>query len=444
MSRKERKSKGTLSILDEFTSETGAGEIVYAPKANPEVLKKIEKATRLADVPISSRSTAELSSDFEFHNDDNYSPMGALAKEIKSSETIAPAISISTENQRQSRDKVETQPRTQVGTNQRQSEDKVETASSETRDIHPISRDKVETQPRTQVGTNQRQSEDKVEIFAGFSSLVGLQRLLIIFLYNSCKASRSYETEKLSIEHIAKSCETSVSSAKKTLQRLEQKNCFTRVKFKDGRGGWTIYELENSVFQDLLRAETEDKLGTKWRQTEDKVGTQLETQPRTTAPYSSSNNLNINTNTIELPENLRRFGISTVNLEKLISSGKTTQEVIERSLAALSFDVNNGKTGNLANILFGVLGTGREYISQKYSEALQTELDQELARIKQVEETEKKLQEAKLQMTFKEYLEQNPDFLDSVQKRHEIFVNNPSVLEKVAFEEFKEKGLGNV
>jgi CTP-dependent riboflavin kinase len=342
-----------------------------------------------------------------------------------------------TTNQRQSEDKVETQPRTQVGTNQRQSEDKVETPSNETRDILLKSRDKVETQPRTQVGTNQRQSEDKVETFAGFSSLVGLQRILIIFLYNSCKASRSYETEKLSIEHIAKSCETSVSSAKKTLQRLEQKSCFTRVKFKDGRGGWTIYELENSVFQDLLRAETEDKLGTKWGQSRDKVGTQLETQPRTTAPYSSSNNLNINTNTIELPENLRRFGISTVNLEKLVSSGKATQEVIERSLSALSFDVESGKTGNLANILFGVLGSGREYISQKYSETLQKELDLELSRIQQTEENQKRAIEIQLQAKFKAYLEENPTFIDSVRGRNRAFVKNDAVLEKVAFEEFK-------
>ena len=53
--RKERKSKGSLSVLDEFTSDMGVGEIVFAPKANPEILKKIEEATRLADVPISSR-----------------------------------------------------------------------------------------------------------------------------------------------------------------------------------------------------------------------------------------------------------------------------------------------------------------------------------------------------------------------------------------------------
>jgi hypothetical protein len=64
-------------------------------------------------------------------------------------------------------------------------------------------------------------------------------------------------------------------------------------------------------------------------------------------------------NALTIPENLRRFGISTVNLQNLINSGKATQEVIERSLGALSFDVENGKTGNLANIFFGVLGTGQ-------------------------------------------------------------------------------------
>ena len=40
-------------------------------------------------------------------------------------------------------------------------------------------------------------------------------------------------------------------------------------------------------------------------------------------------------------------------------------------------------------------------------------------------------------MKFKEYLEQNPEFIESVKNRHKTFVNSPSVLEKVAFEEFK-------
>ena len=115
--------------------------------------------------------------------------------------------------------------------------------------------------------------------------------------------------------------------------------------------------------------------------------TQPEPQPEPSLPYSSSNDfdkkntITTGAEVLTIPENLRRFGISTVNLQNLINLGKATQEVIERSLGALSFDVENGKTGNLANIFFGVLGTGREYISQKYSETLQIELDSELARI---------------------------------------------------------------
>ena len=128
---------------------------------------------------------------------------------------------------------------------------------------------------------------------------------------------------------------------------------------------------------------------------------------------------------------------STVNLQALVTSGKTTHEIIERSLAALSFDVDHGKTGNLANILFGVLGSGREYISQKYSETLQTELDQELARIQTTEENQKKASELKLQLRFKEYLAANPRFLDDVQSRHKAYVKSRDVLERVAFEEFK-------
>ncbi len=415
MSRKERKSKGTLSILDEFTSDSGAGEIIYSSKAPADVMQRIEESTKRADIPLSSRSNWNV----ESLNTDQSTTTICLQTDNK--QAAKPET-----NQRQSKDKVETQ----LGTKWRQTRDKVETTN-------PQTRDKVETQPETQVGTKWRQTRDKLETFAEFSSLVGLQRTLVIFLYGSCKAARSYETEKLSIEHIAKSCETSVSSAKKTLQRLEKKSFLQRIKFKDGRGGWTIYELKNEVFQDLLRAETEDKLGTKWRQSGDKVGTQLETQPRTTSPYSSSSNLNINTNTIELPENLRRFGISPTNLQNLINSGKATQDVVERSLAALSFDVEHGKTGSLANILFGVLGTGREYISQKYSESLQKELDAELARIQQAEESQKKLAETKLQIQFREFLVKNPNFLEEVREKHKGFVKNQDLLEKMAFEEFR-------
>ena len=184
---------------------------------------------------------------------------------------------------RQSRDKVETNERL----NQRQSRDKVETTVPTLSPLSNKSRDKVGTQLETQLETKWRQSRDKVETNASFSSLVGLQRKMIIFLYQSCKAARSSTTESLAIGHIASCCETSINSAKKTLQRLEQREFLSRFSFKDGRGGWTQYKISHDVFQDLLRAETEDKLETKWRQTRDKVGTQPGTQPETSPPSSS-------------------------------------------------------------------------------------------------------------------------------------------------------------
>ena len=270
-----------------------------------------------------------------------------------------------------------------------------------------------------------------------------MQKKIIEIIYRFCRVNGEKTTDKISLEFLASNCKASTAVVQVTTRRLISKGVLTKFDSKEGRGGWTRYSLPEIVYKELFQYETENKLSTNTEQTENKLSTQPRTEPRTNVPYSSSNDFN-KKNTITtgaevltIPENLRRFGISTVNLQNLINSGKATQEVIERSLGALSFDVENGKTGNLANIFFGVLGTGREYISQKYSETLQIELDSELARIKETEEIEKKLQETKLQMKFKEYLELNPEFIESVKNRHKTFVNSPSVLEKVAFEEFK-------
>lgn len=118
-------------------------------------------------------------------------------------------------------------------------------------------------------------------------------------------------------------------------------------------------------------------------------------------------------------------------------------ELVQKSIEALSFDVENGKTGNLAAILFGVLRSGKEYISQKYSETLQQELDQELKRIQETKIQQKRLSEIKLQEKFKTFVDQNPQFIESIKAKHSTFVTSNELLEKVAFEEFKSLSLEN-
>ena len=297
------------------------------------------------------------------------------------------------------------------------------------------------TKQVTEQITIEQQTDNKQITKCGFESLVGNEKSLLLLIFKECLRIGSLISPEITLSHIHDSLEISPGVAKMVIHRLVKKGVIRREFSKTGRGGWIKFSIEKELYQDLRIRESDNKQITNGYQLDNKRVTKQVTEQITTPPYSSSNYLNINTTTIELPENLRRFGISVTNLQNLISSGKTTQEVVERSLAALSFDVEQGKTGNLANILFGVLGTGREYISQKYSEALQKELDAELARIQQAEESQKKLAETKLQVQFREFLSKNPNFLEEVKEKNKGFVKTQDLLEKMAFEEFKN---GNV
>jgi len=373
--------------------------------------------------------------DFAFFDEEEPQPLNIIAKSIlKTDLNLEPKLS-------QSEAKVEPSHEPNIS----QTRAKVEPS----RFIKSKPEPKVKPQPEPRLESKLSQSEAKVEPNGSFESLVGLQRDALIFVFDSCLHFGSKISGPITISNLAASLRTTVAAARKAVQRLEQKGYLLRAEFKDGRGGWTKYALPQGVYSDLLSIKTRAKVEPNISQTRAKVEPQPEPQPEPRLPYSSSNDLynKETTNTaaeiLIIPENLRRFGVSVVNLQNLITAEKTTLEIIQRSLSALSFDVENGKTGNLANILFGVLGSGREYISQKYSETLQQELDQELARINQAEENEKRSAELKLSARFKEYIQANPSFIESIKAKHSNFVTSNELLEKVAFVEFKSLNLEN-
>ncbi len=373
--------------------------------------------------------------DFAFFDEEEPQPLNIIAKSIlKTDLNLEPKLS-------QSEAKVEPFHEPNIS----QTRAKVEPS----RFIKSKPEPKVKPQPEPRLESKLSQSEAKVEPNGSFESLVGLQRDALIFVFDSCLHFGSKISGPITISNLAASLRTTVAAARKAVQRLEQKGYLLRAEFKDGRGGWTKYALPQGVYSDLLSIKTRAKVEPNISQTRAKVEPQPEPQPEPRLPYSSSNDLynKETTNTaaeiLIIPENLRRFGVSVVNLQNLITAEKTTLEIIQRSLSALSFDVENGKTGNLANILFGVLGSGREYISQKYSETLQQELDQELARINQAEENEKRSAELKLSARFKEYIQANPSFIESIKAKHSNFVTSNELLEKVAFVEFKSLNLEN-
>ena len=366
--------------------------------------------------------------DFVFFDEEETQPLKIIAKSIQKTDIF--------HESKLSRNEAKVEPLHESKLSR--SEAKVEPDLSGKIKVEP----KVEPQPEPLHESKLSRSEAKVEPIGAFESLVGLQRDALIFIFDSCLNSGSKISGSITISNLAISLKSTVAAARKAIQRLEQKGYLLRSQFKDGRGGWTKYALPQGVYSDLLTIKTKAKVEPNMSQTRAKVSTQPEPQPEPNVPYSSSN-LNINTNTtgsefLSIPENLHRFGISLINLKNLVSSGKATKEVVERSLVALSFDVEQGKAGNLANILFGVLRSGKEYVSQKQAEQLSKELEFELNRIREIEDTHQKLTETRLKARYREFLEKTPNYLNEVKKRHSgLLSDNSDLLEKIAFEEFK-------
>lgn len=88
-----------------------------------------------------------------------------------------------------------------------------------------------------------------------FYRLVGIQKNIIILICNELKKSRSRITESLTLEHIANTLKCSTGAVKTSIQRLEKKECLIRVEFKNGRGGWSRYEVPDHIYYDFLKNE---------------------------------------------------------------------------------------------------------------------------------------------------------------------------------------------
>ena len=108
-SERKRKSKGRLSVMDEFTGD--AGVIEFKPQISIDEQNRIDKKTKLADIPTYAR--AELA-----------------------------------ENLGQTSDKPKTEPRTILG----QTQDILRTNSGQILYENNETSDKPKTEPRTNLG----------------------------------------------------------------------------------------------------------------------------------------------------------------------------------------------------------------------------------------------------------------------------------------------------
>ena len=257
------------------------------------------------------------------------------------------------------------------------------------------------TETNDTVDKNLGQTTDKPKTIPSFFELVGLQRKVVVKLFNHCQLNGSRETSKLSIESLVLSLGNPSSSIQKTIQRVEKKGFVSRKRFKNGRGGWTIYELPEFVYQQVLQSETQDKLRTNLGQSADKPKSEPKTEPKTSPSSSSSGNLIENQTTItkqlkkladiEIPKNLSSIGFGATQLrqlEKLEPEFLIEPEKIQESLDAFSYDLDLGaikaRRGPL-NFLMGILRGGDIYRSEELLRAQKQEQDEYFGRVRALE-----------------------------------------------------------
>ena len=213
-----------------------------------------------------------------------------------------------------------------------------------------------------------------------FSSLVGLQKKIVLFLYESCKTARSKITNPITLEHMSDILKASIGSLKTTIRRLENKQLITRAEYKNGRGGWSKYSISDFLFQELLQIETGNKVVTNWEQSSNKLvtnweqsGNKVVTKPVTTSPVVVSSNITTTTNSyIQSVDNLpidwqainyepvRGVGFSEATILQLYSAKRTTAKVVQESIDNFALNLQHNLTAYKSPLgaLISVLNKG--------------------------------------------------------------------------------------
>lgn len=293
--------------------------------------------------------------------------------------------------------------------------------------------EKLEPYIRPKLSQNLSQSSAKVEPKTDFEELVGLQKNLLIHLFEMCVRTGSRITPQVAISNLAISLETTVSAGRKAIQRLEEKGFIVRSSYKDGRGGWTKYEVKEEVYKTLLLSGRNEKLEPNISQSRAKVGTQLEPQPEPTVPCSSSSLKELNNTTtteeplwLNIPENLK--GQVPVNqIRAMVKAGTIDSEAVEDSLWGFAHDLEKGlvksKTGNTTAILIGALKKGG-YISQQYLTAKRSEVAEVEKRAGEIKALEEKLEQNRLVEEFENFRAKFPEEAETLRGQLGSFVKN--------------------
>ena len=102
--------------------------------------------------------------------------------------------------------------------------------------------------------TIEQQTDNKRITIAGFETLVGNEKNLLVLVFEECLRIGSLVSPEITLSHISERLEISSGVAKMVIHRLVKKGFIKRASSKTGRGGWIKLSITKDLYQRLLRA----------------------------------------------------------------------------------------------------------------------------------------------------------------------------------------------
>lgn len=257
---------------------------------------------------------------------------------------------------------------------------------------HQEHKPKIKNTTRTQLGhvkehnkdhksdTIRTHKEHKDDKAPELSYLCGIQKDLLVFLYQSCKKNRSRTTEPFALSTLSEALNIRHGSVKTSLRRLEEKHFIKSSSFKKGRGGWSQFEIPDLVYSELLYNEKEHNWSTSGTQLEHNKDTYRNTEKDTNDTRRRRDYINnISSSSDENDpwnfsiEPYEKFGFNATRLKQLKSKNRLTAEEVKQSLDEFEHDVINGTLPKIntspISYLMGGLINGSPYTSENMRQA---------------------------------------------------------------------------
>ena len=215
---------------------------------------------------------------------------------------------------------------------------------------------------------------------------IGLQRATLLYLYEKTKLSRDPRiTDEIRVLDIAEAIQAPVNNTKNVLHELVKATAISRSESKKGRGGWTRFQIVDSIFEDLVLNESRRKQ-VENGQIIDRKQVDKWVDKWVDAPSSSSSTILESKNLLTthpepdrkedsgLPEDWKQINCSPLHeiyfgqaqLNQIAQLGKLSPTDIQESIYAFAFDLKkNQKAKSLKspplNFFMGILRKGIPY-----------------------------------------------------------------------------------